>query len=171
MHLPRARSQVRSLFRESRLVDLLRDILSWILAKSGKSWTKIKDYYWDFSARKKKKTKGARSWKGTSLSGKRLRKRSEDSKFIRLNSLRNWPGKSYDHTAFLSIPKKSPAFVWFVSVGSPIFSEYFLFSVSRLLLSVRVLPWLHVRNSGNSSRRLRLRILNIPTDHRYYWSY
>ena len=53
MHLPRARSQVRSLFRESRLVDLLRDILSWILAKSGKSWTKIKDYYWDFSARKK----------------------------------------------------------------------------------------------------------------------
>ena len=137
MHLPRARSQVRSLFRESRLVDLLRDILSWILAKSGKSWTKIKDYYWDFSARKKK-TKGARSWKGTSLSGKRLRKRSEDSKFIRLNSLRNWPGKSYDHTAFLSIPKKSPAFVWFVSVGSPIFSEYFLFSVSRLLLSVWV---------------------------------
>ena len=144
-------------------MDLLRDILSWILAKSGKSWTKIKDYYWDFSARKKK-TKGARSWKGTSLSGKRLRKRSEDSKFI------HWIRVEIDlvnHTitrhssAFL---KKSPAFVWFVSVGSPIFSEYFLFSVSRPLLSVRVLPWLHqlhVRNSGNSCRLLRLRIFNI----------
>ena len=170
MHLPRARSQVRSLFRESRLVDLLRDILSWILAKSGKSWTKIKDYYWDFSAQKKN-LKGLIMEKVHHYSIKRLRKCSEDSKFIhwiRLKiDLANHKGTRHS-PAFL---KKILAFVWFVSVGSPIFSEYFLFSVSRLLLSVRVLPWLHVRNSGNSSRRLRLRILNIPTDHRYYWSY
>ena len=168
MHLPRARSQVRSLFRESRLVDLLRDILSWILAKSGKSWTKIKDYYWDFSARQKKR--GPIMERYITICQK-TQKTWRKLEIYTLNSRRNWPGKSYHHTAFLSIPKKSPAFVWFVSVGSPIFSEYFLFSVSRLLLSVRVLPWLHVRNSGNSSRRLRLRILNIPTDHRYYWSY
>ena len=137
MHLPRARSQVRSLFRESRLVDLLRDILSWILAKSGKSWTKIKDYYWDFSAQKKN-LKGLIMEKVHHYSNKRLRKCSEDWKFIhwiRLKiDLANHKGTRHS-PAFL---KKILAFVWFVSVGSPIFSEYFLFSVSRLLLSVRV---------------------------------
>ena len=103
-------------------MDLLRDILSWILAKSGKSWTKIKDYYWDFSARQKK-TKGARSWKGTSLSVKRLRKRSENSKFT------HWIRVKIDlvnHT----ITRHSSAFLKKVEHLSDLFQLVRQFSVS-----------------------------------------